>query len=374
MPIPPNCSLAPDILFTPESHIEATEFRTHWQLNDTKMAQKALPVCLTLRIDLQPKTSCMMNKTLIYIALILTLTVFECHAQVLSKKVQAQETKILASFTDSCQLLEEYYNLSDSLVRSRAYSETIRLIQRVPFHLDNSCKAKLNLTLIKAKAYSRNNTPDSAILTLHEALAIELPDSTKGYVYHLLGTTQLNARQSTFGNVSLRKAVKYINQSSKNIKLLIIVYNNYANTFGSLSQFDSAIYYFKKSLDLNHGKYLNLSSKAASLSEMGRTYFQLDILDSANSYYTRALELGDTNFSYFGYVAVYSTFATVKFRLGEYDLSKEYFKKAEERLLKIPRMDTNPYIYRYLSALEARDNNVEAANEYIGKADTLYLE
>lgn len=273
---------------------------------------------------------------------------------------------------DSCELAKTYLRLVYSHSLAREFNEGLDVIGSAKKLNLKQCRFFTELLLFEGSFLNNLNLLDSAIAQLNNALPYAYNRLFLGKIYFVLGTAQLTANHSELAITSLSKATK-IFKSEKNTSRLISAMNNLANSFGHAGNYDSCIYYFKQSLEINKGENLEIGPKSASLCELGRVYKQLGVIDSAEYYYDLVLKHGDENFSFDGYASVYTNIGMLKFEKGEYDLAEVYLKKGLKRVQQIQGMDTRPSIYFYLSALAVKNNDVSLANQYMARADTLYL-
>ena len=220
-------------------------------------------------------------------------------------------------------LFSEY--IRNNIDKARYYNELgLNLARKIhyPFGI---AEATYNLSAVSRM----QGKYDSALTIMNEAKSIygSIPDSTAyadclleiGYLY----TLKNDAKNALVNLIEAREIYRKIGRG-KNLALL---YNRFASLYQSQKLFDSALAYYKKSLEINVATGFKLGS-SVNLINMGNIYEAMHDYKTAISYCRQALEikvkLGDKQ----GIGKCLNNIGAAYMNLGKVDSAIEYHEKA----------------------------------------------
>ncbi|WPP52210.1 CHAT domain-containing protein [Catalinimonas niigatensis] len=144
------------------------------------------------------------------------------------------------------------------------------------------------------------------------------------------------------------KVLRSITLKTKNEQLKIAtLYYNLARTYQHLTQYDTAIYYYKRSTEISKLANANISSEyLAAITGMAALYQDIGFFTESEIFYNEALriqkELGGTETNV--YASILSNYALLYQEKGDYTKAKEVFDEARTIKRKLLGLDHPEYI------------------------------
>lgn len=140
-------------------------------------------------------------------------------------------------------------------------------------------------------------------------------------------------------------------------------YLNIANVYNELDKHDSALFYYRKSFDMNMGEE-QLYTRAHILQNMGTTERNLEMLSEAENHFTESMSIfekfGDKEGVAQSYVNLGALFAWQK----KWTKSRQYFIKALDLSKELNSKEGQRFSYEGLIDVESSTNNYQKAFEY----------
>ena len=163
-------------------------------------------------------------------------------------------------------------------------------------------------------------------------------EDAKLLLYHY---GKLLYKESRYDSIYKKNSVEFINANFPVKKDTILSWNLYflGNQFKKVSEFDKAIVYEKKSLEINPDKKSNIYGK--TLSSLGVNYSYINQNDKAISYFLQAIPLAERMNDYSELGSLYNNLAYTYEQAFANDESKKNYKKAGFYFLKAK--DTSNY-------------------------------
>ena len=163
-------------------------------------------------------------------------------------------------------------------------------------------------------------------------------EDAKLLLYHY---GKLLYKESRYDSIYKKNSVEFINANFPVKKDTILSWNLYflGNQFKKVSEFDKAIVYEKKSLEINPDKKSNIYGK--TLSSLGVNYSYINQNDKAISYFLQAIPLAEKMNDYSELGSLYNNLAYTYEQAFANDESKKNYKKAGFYFLKAK--DTSNY-------------------------------
>lgn len=158
--------------------------------------------------------------------------------------------------------------------------------------------------------------------------------------------------------LQLKAAYRYA-LDSKNGERVSYALSEIGRTFTEAHRFDSALYYFDRSL-INAQEIGDLSLQAMAMGELGVVYRELGRYDSSLSYLRKELALKKENKSFFQLPQVYLKLGKTFVRSGEMDSAKMYFEKS----LQTDNLYTIEGAYYALYDIDVKQGNYKEAIKY----------
>ena len=263
------------------------------------------------------------------------------------------------------------YKDSDDYISSIIILE--KILKLPPYTSDSSKYKKLRMSVNtnigqfynKLGMYSKSLKFSSKALidakSINDTLLIVTNLINIGGIYNSLMLPELSKK-------TFLQALNYVKEN-KDPKQLSIVYNNIGNYYSSVNEFDSAIYFFKKSNSFNYKNSLN--NKAGNYNNIGNIYLSQNKLDSAFKYFYLAKKILNQTIDSQLKAILYNNIAYTFFKSNKIDSAKFFAQKSLEFANKGNFYNEIIDNYKVSALIFTKNNDIEKSIFYQKKYTSL---
>ncbi len=225
--------------------------------------------------------------------------------------------------------------------------------------------------VVSSMSVIANPTADSLLVELKKASH----DTTRIKILNELAAQYTNSKPDTaifYSNTAIRLANKLIDSGNK--KTIEIAknlnsdsYTNIGNCYKALGDYDNAISYYKKSLDIR-SELENLKGVADNYIDIGIVKSLKGNYNSAEDYYKKAVEIQEEINDNNGLAKAYRNIGNVFYYQGDQDKAVEYYQKSLVLSEKINDLDNVSRCYNNIGLIYTERKLFNWAEEYFNKS------
>ena len=269
-------------------------------------------------------------------------------------------------------LAKSYYGIYMMDSAETCIQKTILLSKKLNYP-QGEAEAFYRLSLIKFRTGDYNAAQDNILIFLN--ISDSLKDSMKlAKGYWLYGTLKRETGEN-LDAISDYKASLLIYSLVNDSSRMLSVFQSLGNLFLNLSEFDSAAYYYHKTIVFCEA-IGNEKGLAAALNQLGKTYSLLPHpqYDEARKFLFKSLEINKKYNKLHGIALNYANIANIASMLDELDSALYYYEKIE--VLNIQIGNTLGLIHNYNNIAEVyeKQGKYSDALQNYKKALTYYQE
>ncbi len=259
---------------------------------------------------------------------------------------------------------------SRSEVRKKLRAEIRRFkFKDMPLYIDGllELKARKKVVLlqeaIRAKSEYRY---EEAIAKLQSCLPLASADREKAAILNMVGTIQYNIGATLDAEKSFSEMIK-ITQQANLEPALAIAYGNMGLIYEVRGEFDKAMDYHKRALEINQG-IENLQALAQNYGNLGNIYHNLNEFSKALEYHKKALEIDKRIGNLKGQAQDLGNIGRVYGSLGELRKALEYFERALEIDKKIGCLEGQAFHLEGIGSVYGNLSDPKKALDYFNRA------
>ncbi|RYD82732.1 MAG: tetratricopeptide repeat-containing sensor histidine kinase [Sphingobacteriales bacterium] len=158
-----------------------------------------------------------------------------------------------------------------------------------------------------------------------------------------------------------------------NKRMLGIAYSNIQNIYTDLSQYQKAIEYGKKGLEIFNKEVKDPLNQSYCLSNLGIVYNYLKKYDTAEVYFDKALQISRSIGDQYTESAVLLNLGDIQHKFGRLDASKENYDKAYLIAKKMDLLETQTIALKGLAMYHLGKKNHPLARQYADSALSIAL-
>ncbi|MBN8652738.1 MAG: tetratricopeptide repeat protein [Cytophagales bacterium] len=159
-----------------------------------------------------------------------------------------------------------------------------------------------------------------------------------------------------------------------NKRMLGIAYSNIQNIYTDLTQYQKAIEYGKKGLEIFAKDVNDPLNQSYCLSNLGIVYESLNKYDSAEYYFKQAWQISQRIGDQYSEAAILLNLADIDYKLGRLEASKPKFEKAYGIAKEMDLVETQTIALKGLAMYYVEKKNYPEARKYADSALNLALE
>lgn len=241
---------------------------------------------------------------------------------------------------------------------------------------------KLNDSLIIADALNEraflqynHRMYDACIEGFEKSLGIALRHSYKDLqseIYYRLGFAFHKKNRNIEGTACLRNAI-HLNKELEKQEEYGDALNGLGYYYWSISQFDSALYYYEKGLEVRT-ELQDSVRMGKSYNNIGIIYWYWSIYDKALEYYRQALEMRRAIGDMRGVVLVLNNIGLLYKEWHYYEMSKDYLLEAMEESERLNDFVVRGYVKNNLGELYVEIDKPDSAMLYFQQSLDEYLQ
>ena len=296
--------------------------------------------------------------------------VFMCIAFLCSAKEKANMEDLINP-SDSCETITNFILKARELEKDKKLNSAISVLLEGETYGSKSCSSLLTLYLLKGDIYRVKGELDSSILEFERSANLVKTNREKASLYYNLGNTQLMSRMIEVAVINYKKSLHFT-KIEKDTSLLIKLYNNLATAYRAGINADTAVTYYKRSLALNKGKFLDNWTRSIAQLEIGSAYFQNKSYDLAQSFLWRAMRSESMKNSLIANLSMNEKMGILKFMTGDMDSSYYYLNKLYDIQDTKENIQPEPSSLNFLAALELKYGTPEKTIEILTLTDSLF--
>lgn len=152
-----------------------------------------------------------------------------------------------------------------------------------------------------------------------------------------------------------------------------IAYSNIQNIYTDLTQYQKAIEYGKKGVEIFNKEVNDPLNQSYCLSNLGIAYTYLKKLDTANIYFNKALQISQSIGDRYAESAVLLNLADIHYKNGELEASKQKFEKAYSIAKEMDLQETQTIALKGLAMYHLGKKSYLTARQYADSALSIAL-
>lgn len=261
--------------------------------------------------------------------------------------------------------------LADMLLKEQHYDSAITVLQETLVKYPNT-SLLYHIYNLLAVGYNYVGNADSAIVNFNTALdylhLLPQEKQAKAEISILLNMASSYSKLGDKTN-TLKNYLEAINSAEvlNDSTLLSITYNNLGDTFNSYDEYDKAIYYFEKALNI--ALEANLKTNELRIyNNIGNAYAGINDYDTALQFYEKGLELHKVIRPNTPPFQLIYNIGSLHAQFGNFNKAKAAFEESLEHCIRLNVYQGIYFNYEGLGKLYASVNRYAEATQYYNKA------